>query len=249
MAEGKREESSGEESSWEDTESDEGPMDFPVLEQGSEDWLEVRKKMAATASKFATALGFGFQSRSAYMKEKLGLKRPAPSNDAMQFGIEWEDYVVELYRGVMGKRNLILHRHGFRRYEYEPRIGGSPDRIVEDLDTGEKWLLEIKTTTPSKMRDDVPIYHIPQLQGLMAIYNLPFAHYVSWGDEDGLFVSEVPFNAVLWEDWYLQDIVDFCEMWEEKEIPGRMDSKKKAKLLEKTEKLCERKTPRCFLKK
>ncbi len=43
------------------------------MEQGSAEWLDLRSRHAITWSRAADALGIGYNSRTAYMKQKLGL--------------------------------------------------------------------------------------------------------------------------------------------------------------------------------
>lgn len=221
-----------------------GPVqtEYPFLEQGSDEWLAIRKGVGPTASKFATAMGFGFVSPAAYMKEKLGIKGKKPASEAMEFGLEWEDYVVELYRKALRPRDLLCARHGFRRYEHDVRIGGSPDRLVTDMETEETILLEIKTTTPSKLRDDIPCYHIAQMVGLMEIYGLKKGHYACWGHdpEDGLFISELTYDPRLWSDHYLPLLRTFCDYWEAGEIPPRTPNGQRQRLEQITRDLTKR---------
>jgi hypothetical protein len=73
-----------------------------------------------------------------------------------------------------------LITHGFAQLEEDPRSGGSPDRIVECLTTGTRWVLEIKTRMKGDARLYVPNSHKLQMIGLCEAYKLPFAHYACW---------------------------------------------------------------------
>jgi len=190
-------------------------LDFPELVQGEEEWKALREKMGATASRFGAAYGVGYISRQRYMAKRRGEVPDDPDNIAMAKGRLLEDYVVELYRKmVFGERPVLLGKHGFRRYAEDPRIGGSPDRICEDPATGEKWVLEIKTTTPSKLRDEVPYTHMCQMQGLMAIYGVKEAHYACWGEDHGLFIARIPFSEEFWFSHLFPALSFFCDLWD-----------------------------------
>ena len=191
-------------------------IDFPELVQGEEEWLNLRATMGATASRFGAAYGVGYISRQRYMAKRRGELPDDPDNVAMSKGRELEDYVVALYRDVVlgSPETVYMANHGFRRYPADPRIGGSPDRVCEDLRTGRKWILEIKTTTPSKLRDEVPYTHMCQMQGLMAIYGLDTAHYVCWGEDHGIFAAEVPFSEEFWFEHLYPALAEFCNLWD-----------------------------------
>ena len=55
-----------------------------MVEQGSEEWLFIRQKCAATCSEYGNALGVGYCSRAAYMRRKLGLDPPTEKNWIMR---------------------------------------------------------------------------------------------------------------------------------------------------------------------
>ena len=74
--------------------------------------------------------------------------------------------------------------------------------------------MEIKTTTPSKLRDEVPYTHMCQMQGLMAIYGLDTAHYVCWGEDHGIFAAEVPFSEEFWFEHLYPALAEFCNLWD-----------------------------------
>jgi hypothetical protein len=60
---------------------------YPCLEQGSDEWLELRSELGVTFSNLGTAYGIGYKSRQKYWRIKTGLERAEEMNDVMQFGI------------------------------------------------------------------------------------------------------------------------------------------------------------------
>lgn len=124
-------------------------MEFPFLQQGDEQWLRVREQCAVTASRYADALGVGYKSRRRLMQEKLGLKPSDETNELMQFGIDNEAWVCELYLRIMRELgyNIRMWSHGFHFDGKDERLGGSIDRVVECQDTGTRWVLECKTVS------------------------------------------------------------------------------------------------------
>lgn len=122
---------------------------FPFLQQGDEKWLQVRAQCAVTASRYADALGVGYKSRKRLMQEKLGLKPADETNELMQFGIDNEAWVCEVYFRLMRELgyNIRMWSHGFHFDRKDERLGGSIDRIVECVDTGARWVLECKTVS------------------------------------------------------------------------------------------------------
>jgi hypothetical protein len=117
------------------------------MQQGDQQWQDLRAQHAITWSEAANAAGVGYDSRKAYMKRKLGLSPPVEQNWRMREGNEREPWAAELYYRIMGfcGTQVRYSVESFRSDWQDHRLGGSPDRIVEDVGTGERWLLEIKT--------------------------------------------------------------------------------------------------------
>ena len=121
---------------------------------------------------------------------------------------------------------------GFRTDPSDKRLGGSPDRIVTDTDTGERWLLEIKTQPgANELREEIPVSHILQMHGLCHTYGLEKAHYICWCQHRGCLVAEILFDPGLW-DWLYPHYKSFSDLWSVRALPGRMDSKQKQMLLD-----------------
>ena len=190
-------------------------LNYPILEQGSDEWLELRKKQAATCSNFANAYGIGYKSRNAYMRLKLGIDKPDEMNEVMRFGIDYEDHVVLLYKEFMRKNgvNVKLETYGYRRFTDDPDSGGSPDRLVTDIDTGERWVLEIKTRLHGGIRDHAPISHQLQCVALGKLFGVQHVDYICWSPDDAIFVSRITWDNDFWQHYLWPEIKRFNDHW------------------------------------
>ncbi len=215
-------------------------MAYPFLEQGDAKWLHVRQQCAVTASRYADALGVGYKSRKRLMEEKLGLKPPDESNDLMQFGIDNEAWVCEVYFRLMREfgYNIRMWSHGFHFDRKDERLGGSIDRVVECQDTGARWVLECKTSKYGAMRTEIPISHRIQMVGLCEAYALPFAHYICWSPNAGIMLARMDYDRHnLWQLCLFPRLRDFARLWALKQLPPRMSSSEKQDVIEACEKL------------
>ena len=209
-------------------------MDFPILIQGSPDWMQLRKKQAATCSRFGDAFGVGYNSRAKYMRLKLGLEQPDPSNDLMQFGINNEDWCCWQYKRIMAEKgvHVRLITHGYRRFADDPDSGGSVDRQVEDLATGERWVLEIKTRRYGGPREAMPPSHQLQCVALGELFKVPFVHYMCWSPDDAFHLIKVTWATEFWDFMLWPAIAAFNAQWRSKTIPENMPRGWKANRLD-----------------
>lgn len=93
------------------------------------------------------------------------MKPPVEANWRMMEGNKREPWGAELYLRIMGwcGVDVELQTACFASDPSDKRMGGSPDRIVEDKKTGERWLLEIKTCPGGDMRTEIPVTHLLQV--------------------------------------------------------------------------------------
>lgn len=203
------------------------------MEQGSAAWHDKRDACAITWSEAANALGVGYDSRQQYMKRKLGIVEKKEANWRMLEGQRREPWAVELYFRLMQRAGyeLQLDVDGFRADPQDHRLGGSPDRIVTDLVTGERWLLEIKTCPDGDMRTEIPVSHITQMHGLCHTYNLPFAHYLCWSQGQGILMCEVRWDPTLWTHDLYPRYKQFADWWALRAVPERVEAEEKEKVL------------------
>jgi predicted phage-related endonuclease len=211
--------------------------------QGSEQWKRRRKACVVTASEFSAALGLcPWRSRAKLWRQKMGLEEEDSSNPAMEHGLMYEGEAAECYRWVMKEftgKSLDLRTYSFATYTQDERFGGSPDRICVDYEANQSHLLEVKCTYPPRERTEVPLSHLVQMQGLLAIFTaLPFADYVSYqadmsgGDNDSVFVARTDFSEELWFRHLLPGLETFASYVEKDTEPPRMSAKGKKELQE-----------------
>lgn len=210
------------------------------MKQGDAAWLDLRSKHAITWSDSGNALGIGYTSRQKMMRIKLGIDPPVECNWRMEFGTVHEVWVREMYYRFMlqsGKR-VSFNLPAFASDPSDRRLGGSPDGVVTDLDTGEKWLLECKCSPGGKLRTEIPISHLTQMHGLCHTLELPFAHYICWSPGEGFLLSEIYFHKKLWNKVLYPRYKAFADLWALRQIPERMSGDEKEELIEQILSYC-----------
>ena len=201
--------------------------------QGSQEWLDLRACHAATCSEYGTAIGVGYKSRQKYWRVKMGIDAADPCNWRMAEGNRREPFIAELYWHIMRMcgHNVHLHTDAFREDVDDHRFGGSVDRIVTD-DTGDKWVLEIKSRPEGEgFRDEIPETHLLQMLGLCHAYGLSKAHYICSTYGTTVFLAEVHFNPGFWELHIYPRLREFGWYWGLRREPPRMKSADKLQLL------------------
>ncbi|MGB0548725.1 MAG: YqaJ viral recombinase family protein [Limisphaerales bacterium] len=205
---------------------------YARLEQGSDAWIALRygDEMATTASRLASVLGVSdYTSRAACMRKTLG-GGTGQCSDAMQFGIDHEDYVAQLYLDQMRKTypRLRMFVHGFKKHAQCPAFGSSIDRLLYDPDSDTAWGLEIKTRPYGEWRQEVPLSHRVQMMGVAACYDLPFMDYVCWSPTDATLAYS---RCSVEPGFFTEAMIPIIEQWhrwrQAKRTPTRMPSKLK----------------------
>lgn len=152
---------------------------FEDLEQGTEEWFEVRRGLP-TASNFATIMAKGEgKTRSQYMRKLAGEILTGElaeqfSNVHTERGNAMEDEARQAYAFV---ENAEIKRVGFIR---NGNKGASPDSLV-----GANGGLEIKTALPHIQidrleRDRLPPEHRAQVQGNLWVSEREWWDFVSY---------------------------------------------------------------------
>ena len=170
------------------------------MEQGDEAWLQQRESLVATASVLGEALGVGYGSVQKFLEEKWAKVRKAPSWIMLE-GQKREPYVRWLFMSLLPHFTLELPALGV--LAEDPRFGGSPDGILTHKETGERYLLEVKTRPGQpEMREEIPVTHLLQMLLLCRIYDLVAAYYICSTYDVGLQVAHVSFKPELWPEIY-----------------------------------------------
>eukprot|EP00210_Caulerpa_lentillifera_P001323 g1273.t1 len=213
--------------------------------QGTQKWSAFRQKRL-TASTFSRVLGM-FTANPAtdthnLWLEKLGLKESFQGNEMTQWGSKMEYYAREEYRklteysidcpgiGVLGK------------HISENWLAGSPDGLVgineaspsRNLSTEARQVLvpdsgqgvlEIKCPfggrrgpNYAKPPDQMAAYYMPQVQGLMNIFDRDWCHLYYWTKFHGTKVFLVYRDVHYWE--LLYEVL--AKFWWEHVMPAKI---------------------------
>eukprot|EP00252_Welwitschia_mirabilis_P013890 TRINITY_DN3072_c0_g1_i1.p1 TRINITY_DN3072_c0_g1~~TRINITY_DN3072_c0_g1_i1.p1 ORF type:complete len:365 (-),score=57.62 TRINITY_DN3072_c0_g1_i1:481-1575(-) len=199
---------------------------FTNVPQGSEEWLQMRKDKL-TCSAFSTALGFWSKRRADLWEEKVYQKSDFVPNAAMTWGTNNEDLAVERYREITG---YDVERFGFKTYamgkDGPTWLGASPDRLIKgstaDVVVLSDGILEVKcpynkgkpaSGSPWK---SVPYYYMPQIQGLMEIFDRDWLDLYCW-TPNASSIFRVQRDRKYWATIY----VPLWEFWWKHVVPAR----------------------------
>jgi len=186
-------------------------------------------------------MGIGFRSRLQYWREKTGRMSPQADNPAMQQGRELENEVAWTYDCYMRARGRRMQRlsFGFKHLPGDARFGGSPDGIVRDLDSGEIYVLEIKTRyQKDELRGYIPVCHLVQMAGVAELFGLCKAHYICYTPNAGYEAALVEFAPDLWSAVIYPALRDFAVYVESDIAPPNMARGRKGFLEEEVERRC-----------
>jgi uracil-DNA glycosylase len=180
-------------------------------QQGSGAWFQLRASRL-TASAFGNAIGFWREGRNELWEEKLGLREGFSGNDATEWGSSKEDEAVAVYEAFAGRKVSHLLFHLLSSDDAELWIGASPDGLIgtnaADGDGEMGGVLEIKcpfnkgSPLTAQPYAKVPWYYIPQVQGLMAIFDRPWCDLVSYTVNGGVAIYRVERDHEYWSIMY-----------------------------------------------
>lgn len=155
------------------------------LTQGSQEWLDFRKK-GIGASDAPIVMGMSpWRSVVDLYKEKLGLIEPQPITSSMQRGMDLEPKARRLFEEMTG----ILVVPDIKISEKYSWLYASLDGISID----EKVIVEIKCTSKKNhelaKNGKIPSYYMPQIQHQIYVCNVDICHYFSFDGNDGKLVN------------------------------------------------------------
>ncbi|XP_059310076.1 uncharacterized protein LOC132061245 [Lycium ferocissimum] len=158
------------------------------LQHWYKNWNELRKNKL-TASTFGQAVGFWPKRRVQLWLEKIGAVQPFWGNDATAWTNIKEQEALVRYKLITGNpisfTNFNVYREMIKGVDW---LGASPDGVVDKFvyHLPSRGVLEIKCpyfngdmtkATPWKR---IPIYYVPQAQGLMEILDRDWMDYYVW---------------------------------------------------------------------
>ena len=189
--------------------------------QRSPEWHSLRADRL-TASSFGGVVGFFSRQRQQLWEEKVGLAPPFMGNEYTRWGTRVEDAAVLRYSELTG--NKVRHE-GFRTYGNF--LGGSPDGLIAGKGAdggggGDGGVLEVKC--PSKPSPyaampytTLPLYYMPQVQGLLHIFDREYCDLYAWTSVNGSVLFRVSRDKEYWE--MLEE--DLRRFWFEHVVPAR----------------------------
>jgi putative phage-type endonuclease len=150
--------------------------------QKSEQWHQ-RRMHRLTASQIATALSINpYQSRDSLIKQYAGVNihnaEVFTGNEATRHGEKYEDEAVEKYERIHNCKVLTFGLMPFLNCDDSHFLGGSVDGITTD-----GTLVEVKCPFRRKIKDDIPVYYIPQVQSMMHGFGLDSVHFIEYVPE------------------------------------------------------------------
>jgi len=173
-------------------------------DQRSPEWLALRGQML-TASDAATAIGLNpYEKPDGLLAKKCGAARPWSGNEATAHGTRLEPMVRDLYDEREGQKS---HEIGLVQHPIHKFLGGSPDGITES-----GRLLEIKCPLSRKIKPEVPVYYLPQIQLLLEIMDLEVCDFLQYkvGPPEEYVIVEVQRDR----EWFAKYLPVMKAFWD-----------------------------------
>ncbi|CAH9073551.1 unnamed protein product [Cuscuta epithymum] len=179
------------------------------LQNRFKNWQHLRKGKL-TASTFSQAIGFWPHRRVQLWKEKIGHIEPFYGNFATCWSNIKEEEALESYKLITGNYDVSMVSFQVRQStnpEEDEWLAASPDGVINGFGNGlpSSGVLEIKCPyfggdmSVARPFSRIPLYYIPQAQGLMEILNLDWLHLYIWTTKgSSLFI--VYRDKKYWED-------------------------------------------------
>jgi len=222
--------------------SEEGDDD-ESQKQGTDEWKALRATRL-TASAFSNAVGFWRDGRNALWEEKLGIGIPFTGNEATEWGTKTEDEACEAYAALTNASVSHLLFRALSPDEAELWMGASPDGLVvaattdaaeynsevvnnadasDSLNSNERGILEVKCPfnrgkpLEAKPYPKVPWYYVPQVQGLMAVFDRPWVDVFAYTVNNGCAIYRVKRDREYWAQMYEA----LSEFWWQHVVPAK----------------------------
>jgi putative phage-type endonuclease len=158
-----------------------------------------------TASDAATAIGLNpYETPEGLIAKKCGAARPWLGNQATAHGTRLEPMVRDMYDA---RENQKSHEIGLVQHPVHKFLGGSPDGITES-----GRLLEIKCPLSRKIKPEVPVYYLPQIQLLLEIMDLEVCDFLQYktGPPEEYVIVEVKRDR----EWFARYLPVMKAFWD-----------------------------------
>jgi len=223
--------------------SEDDDDDDDSQKQGTDEWKALRATRL-TASAFSNAVGFWRDGRNALWEEKLGIGIPFTGNEATEWGTKTEDEACEAYAALTNASVSHLLFRALSPDEAELWMGASPDGLVvaattdaaeynsevvnnadasDSLNSNERGILEVKCPfnrgkpLEAKPYPKVPWYYVPQVQGLMAVFDRPWVDVFAYTVNNGCAIYRVKRDREYWAQMYEA----LSEFWWQHVVPAK----------------------------
>jgi putative phage-type endonuclease len=152
-------------------------MEFLDMEQGSDIWIQTRKRYI-TSTDVANIMGIGFKTPYQLYLEKMDLVPPQEVNEKMKEGTRLEPIARDW-----------INNNGY--YKFEPKVA-IKDIFMASLDgINDKFVLEIKCGAKSytqAQNQEVPPYYYSQIQQQLYVSGFETCAYLAFNGETGLII-------------------------------------------------------------
>jgi hypothetical protein len=191
---------------------------YLTLEQGSPGWFAVRKGRL-TASKIASLMGVGYESRRRFWELETGKAKPKVVTEAMMAGTRDEPVIRRIFARVLGP-DFIVNPFVGSFYDKENGFTASPDGLVVDLASTtapNTYLLEIKRPA-NALYAQPRANHIIQMHCQMVASGVNQCLYVVAHPDEGLRIWLLRFCPVIWAI-VLDKVEEYREFAKEGDMP------------------------------
>lgn len=154
------------------------------VEQGSPEWLALRRKHVCASDAFEVMGLSPWTSRQEALERKQGIRPEKEKNYLMERGTKLEPIARRVAEEMLG--NLFIP--GVYQNTEHPFMLASLDGVCID----NKMILEVKCTNKKNhelaKNGKIPEYYMPQVQHQIAVCQVDCCHYFSFDGDSGVVV-------------------------------------------------------------